>query len=190
MDLNAPVKQFLEKPTPENYMSLRRFVQSQPDYAPYALDSMDAINKAIAAQDFAGARSLCDTLLRTTSWALSPRAWLTRSFVSKKLEDEKAAMAEGYIASLFDRAILGTGDGSRERPYFVTHVSDEHDVLGFLKKKLSEQALIHEDERSLDHIICVDGSDHWFEITEVLKQLRMSFPSTPPTKPKTRLGKR
>lgn len=63
--------------------------------------------------------------------------------------------------------ILATGDGSAEKPFHVRSISEEYVVLEHLETTLESQSLVEKDGRRFDVIVCSNGCDYWFDISEI-----------------------
>ena len=87
------------------------------------------------------------------------------------LEDAAKAKAEREAAAKCVEGVLATGDGSADKPYLVTRVSDEYDLLRHLKKARTTQGLRHKDGKAFDVMSCTDGTEVWFDITAVFGSL-------------------
>ena len=62
---------------------------------------------------------------------------------------------------------MATGDGSPERPFVVTHASDEYDLLACpLKTESKSQSSKHKSGRWYDVLECANGKTYWFDITQ------------------------
>jgi hypothetical protein len=68
--------------------------------------------------------------------------------------------------------ILATGDGSADKPYLVSRVSDEYDILRHTKKGMKGQSLRTKGDKSFDVIACQDGQELWFDITAVFGSMK------------------
>ena len=66
------------------------------------------------------------------------------------------------------QGILATGDGSRRKPYLVSQLSDEYDVLKLLGQTCEKQHLVQRGPRSCDVLTCDDGSQRWFNISDLV----------------------
>ena len=64
-----------------------------------------------------------------------------------------------------------TGDGSKERPFLVTRISDEFDNIRIHKLNMASQILIDIDDRECDVIETRENTTVWFDITEIKKIL-------------------
>ena len=160
---------FLEDPSPERFRDLRGRVVRHPDYNPYGGD-LDRLEEAYDAglyaevgERFAGS---------TVNLLMSPRAHMVLSLAARNLGNEEGFEAEKFISFRCLDGILGTGDGTRSHPYAITRLSDEYDVLMMLDRTLEQQQLIHGDDgRSYDVLTSTDGSEYWFDITDVFAAL-------------------
>jgi hypothetical protein len=150
------------EPTRENYLRVWEEFTSCPDYNPYSTD-IEKVLTLLNDGKFAEARQrIYDAMAR---WLLNPRIHLLASAAARGMGDEKTAEMEGFFAVRCLQGITSTGDGSREQPYLVSSVTDEYDVLTYLKKSLKTQSLVEDGERVLDLLECQDGSTLCFDIT-------------------------
>ena len=163
---------FLKKPTQESFLRVRGALVASPAYAPYASD-LDDVAKLVKAGKWKEAQAKLQGAM--PNLLLSPRAHRFASRVATALGDPKGAEAERAIADKCIQGILSTGTGTAERPYLVTRVADEYDVLGHLGKRKRVQGLRRQGDRSHDVIQCEDGAEVWFDITDVFKQLTRRF---------------
>jgi hypothetical protein len=68
--------------------------------------------------------------------------------------------------------MASTGNGSPDSPYLVTRISDEYDLLRRLNKVCRQQGLREKDGRRFDVLQCPDGSEVWFDVTEMFDSLK------------------
>lgn len=154
---------FVSEPTPEHYLTVRRAVVSHPDYDPYG-DGLRAMRDAYEAGEFARVAERFAATVPT--WLLSGEAHFILALAHEKAGQGDLCQMEKFLAFRCVSGLLGTGDGSKERPYLVTSTADEYDVLNALSKRSTMQSLHHEpDGRVLD---CqqADGGDVWFDVTD------------------------
>lgn len=163
---------FLKKPTKKTFTEVRKSVVSSPKYDPYGTDPDDLRELADQGRLEAAQQKMAETM---PNFLLSPRAHRYVATAARKAGDLATAKKELAIAQKCIEGILATGDGSREKPYLVTRVQDEYDLLPHLKRKKDSQGLVLEDGRSYDVIQCQDGSEVWFDITEVFESLKRPF---------------
>jgi hypothetical protein len=70
---------------------------------------------------------------------------------------------------LMTNSILATGDGSEAHPYSVLHAKDETDIIIRLEKRLARQQLRIYGDRYYDLMVCEDGSQVWFDVTDLMQ---------------------
>jgi len=162
MTLTDTVLQYLQTPTENDFLALRREVAATPGFSPYA--SYEAVGFPLVEEG-----KLTEALAALTAMMpgsfLSPGLHNLLAFIHAKLNDEEAAENETYLAEALLRGILNSGDGSQERPFRVLQVSDEYDVLSFLGKSSANQTLLRSAERLMDRHACADKSVLWFDLT-------------------------
>ena len=66
------------------------------------------------------------------------------------------------------QGLLTTGDGTRGNPYVVCHAADEHDVVAALGHEAAGQSLVEHEGRLCDVLVCSDGREVWFDVTDLL----------------------
>jgi hypothetical protein len=172
---------YVRDPAPAIYLELRSAVAASSQYDPYSSE-FDEINELLEAARYSEALAIIHKDMR--KYLLTPRAHYLAAFTYSKLGDEKYEHMEAFLASLMLDGLLGTGDGSEERPYLVTQVTDEYDILRHLGKTPSSQSLIDkEDGRHFDLVRCTDGTSLWFDIEMQFERmaLRSPLPSDAPT---------
>lgn len=159
----------LKEPGRESYLALYAAVIAAPEYAPYS-DELGTVAVLIEQQRYDDAR---EQLKRAAvNLLLSPRAHLLSAFLHSKAGDEASAERELALRDACRDGILATGEGTEALPYVVSRPSDEHDILEHLGKRLGKQRLRTRSGRHYDHLVCVDGTELWFDITPVFRTLR------------------
>jgi len=154
---------FVSEPTPEHYLAVRRAVVTHPDFDPYG-DGLRGLRDAYEADELARVPDLFAATVPTL--LLSGEAHFILALTHEKAGNAELCQMEKFLAFRCVSGILGTGDGSRERPYLVTGTADEYDVLNALSKQSTTQSPHHEaDGRVLD---CqrADSGDVWFDVTD------------------------
>lgn len=68
-------------------------------------------------------------------------------------------------------AIITSGYGTDGRPYLVTRVSDEYDLLGFPQARWMCQSLRHHGGRACDVFDLEGGGEIWFDITGAFSRM-------------------
>jgi hypothetical protein len=159
---------FLDEPGPANYLKVRALVLADKAYRATSSELED-VELLLDYGRFADARERVRQMM--PNWLLSPRAHQLAATAARHLGDEKAHDRASFLRGRCIEGILGTGDGTKERPYLVTHVDDEHDLVDHFGKKLAQQSLLTEETRCLDQIVCQDGAEIWFDLTDVHKRM-------------------
>ena len=152
----------------DSFAALRAEIVSSEKYDPYSRE-LDEVNALLDAGDFEAAH--CKLTEAMPNLFLSPAAHLAIAYVAEQTDDEESAKMEAFLAAMCCEGILTTGEGSRANPYLVLRTSDEYDVLQYLGKSFTGQALVEDGERHLDRMTCADGTELWFDITDAYNQL-------------------
>jgi hypothetical protein len=155
-------ERYLREQSLESFMRLRDAVIALPGYEPYSNYKLEA-HSLLEKTEFD--KAVKYLMSKMPGWLLNPGIHKLLSFAFHKLGDEDKAKSEYALARLFLNAILSTGDGSEARPYLVSSVTDEYDVLEHLGRHLQQQTLIERGDKRYDRFDCKDGSQIWFDIT-------------------------
>ncbi len=155
---------FIEKPGKETYLAVFKAVTEAESYNGYSMELEDVAG-LVKGKKFKEAQGRLEKAM--PNLLLSPRAHLWAALAAEGLREEEKAKAEREAAQKCIQGMLATGDGSPEKPYLVTRVSDEYDLLRHLNKERNVQKLRHKDGKAFDVMQCADGSEVWFDITVV-----------------------
>ena len=166
---------FLEKPGKESYLKVFAAVTSDKSYDPYSTDLDDAWD-LVKEKKFREALEKLDKGM--PNLLLSPRAHRFAAMAAHSLGNDDRAKVEFDIADKCAQGMLATGDGSADKPYLATRVSDEYDLLRHLKKMRKTQGLKHKDGKAFDVMQCADGTEVWFDITVVFGSLSNKLKGT------------
>ena len=166
---------FLEKPSKESYLKVFAAVTSDKGYNPYSTDLNDAWD-LVKEKKFKEALEKLDKGM--PNLLLSPRAHGMTAMAADGLGDAAKAKSEREAAAKCAQGMLATGDGSPDKPYLVTRVSDEYDLLRNLKKMRKTQGLKHKDGKSFDVMQCADDTEVWFDITVVFGSMAKKLKGT------------
>lgn len=146
----------------ESLQRLRRVVLRDPGHDP----GLDLLAETAAARARADQRDVLASVTRHMPGAFfSPTAHLLLSGAHEALGEVERAARERRTARLALDSILGTGDGSLERPWSVLRVSDEYDVLRARRRTSRRQTQVNRQGRALDHHRLDDDSEAWFDIS-------------------------
>ena len=100
------------------------------NYKPYQiLKTERKIKSLVADEEFEEAIRIADSVLLTNP--LNFTALLEKGFSLMKLEKDAAAFHKGKVMKVV-RAILSSGDGTREKPYFVLGPGDGITVIEYI----------------------------------------------------------
>lgn len=146
---------------PEVLQRLRLAVRHSSTFSPH-LDLAHETTPLLARGDHAEIIELVHG--RMPGAFFSPEAHTILAAAYEALGDATRAVRERRTAQLALAAILSSGDGSVDRPWTVLRVSDEYDVLRAQRRTSRSQRKVVRHERALDHHVCDDGSEVWFDI--------------------------
>jgi len=167
--LDRDFEAFVKEPTKANYLRVHRAVTTAETYQPYSMDLED-VDKLVEDGKFEEARSRLKKAM--PGLILCPKAHALASRVARALGDTATADKEAPLAKKCIEGILSTGDGNPERPYMITRVSDEYDVLRHLKKTVAQQGVMNKDGKTLDRMQCDDGTEYCFDVTVLFKSMK------------------
>jgi hypothetical protein len=102
------------------------------------------------------------------SKVLSPRIHFLAAEAAEALGDMPDVELERSLFVLTLQGLLATGDGTRGNPYIVCHPTDEYDVLAALGHEAAGQSLVEHEGRLHDVLLCSDGREVWFDVTDLL----------------------
>ncbi|MBT9457366.1 MAG: hypothetical protein IV097_12170 [Burkholderiaceae bacterium] len=152
---------FLATPSGETFLRLREDVLASPAYD-FQSDELESLSELVEAGQFDAAADQFSALM--PAWLLSPRAHLLAGRAAAQSGDADRAQLERDFAQACLRGLRQSGDGSAARPYRVSHVADEYDLLESLGRSFASQRQVSASEGVFDLITCTDGSELWFEI--------------------------
>jgi hypothetical protein len=178
--MQADFTAFLQDPTVESFLRVRSAILDHPKYDGYS-DDLATMEKAFDTGFFASVRETFSESM--PNLLLSPGAHMVLSLAARELGAENDYAIERMICFRCIDGIKCTGDGTRDRPYLVLRPSDEYDFLNAHGKLSHRQALIHDEVgQSFDHLECEDGTDYWFDVTEMFAALNRRFPDNESSK--------
>jgi hypothetical protein len=172
--VNRAFAAFVKEPTKENFLRAFQQTTTAENYEPYSTE-LDDVKELAEGHKFVEAQARLKKAM--PGLLLSPQAHFLASRVARGLGDATTAEKETSLGKKCLEGILGTGNGSAEKPYLVTRVSDEYDVLRQLKKFSAQQAVLHKNGKVLDLIQCNDGIELWFDVTAAFTSMTAGFKS-------------
>jgi hypothetical protein len=106
------------------------------------------------------------------SKVLSPRVHFLAAEAADALGEAADVELERSLFVLTLQGLLTTGDGTQGNPYIVCHSTDEYDILAALGHEPAGQSLAEHEGRLCDVLICADGREVWFDVTDLLTRPR------------------
>lgn len=155
------LNQFLAQPSGELYAALRAIVLLEPSYQ-FQTQDYEEMASLIEADEHAAAIAMMPLL--SPNWLLSPGMHQLAGDAAQAAGDAATAASEHYLARAMLLGLMASGDGTQLRPYLVTHVADEFDLLDALDKDAVEQRHVATADGSFDVHTCTDGSQVWCAI--------------------------
>jgi hypothetical protein len=163
---------FVEQPSRATFIAARSAWLTL-NVAPLTPADLQSVAELLAAGEAAA------VIKRVHGWkaraAFSPRAHYFAGEAHALLGELDQAECERMVFSACLQGILATGDGSRRKPYLISQISDEYDVLKLLGLTCEKQRLVQTktrsaggSTRSCDVLSCHDGSQIWFNISDLV----------------------
>ncbi len=156
---------FLELPGRATYLAARR-AWLRLNVSPLSPADLQTVAELLAAGEFAA------VIECVHGWqaraAFSPRAHYFAAEAHTALGEAEDAEVERWAFSACLQGILATGDGTRHKPYVISQLPDEYDVLKLLGLTCVKQHLVQRGRRSCDVISCHDSSQLWFNISDLV----------------------
>ena len=160
---------WLAAPSPETLAPLHEAIRSAPgfDAGPGLAERADAL---LTQHDDAGAVELLEGAMPGA--LLSPGAHARLSSALRRLGRVAEAERHDRLARASLDSITSSGDGSAARPWRVLRTTDEHDLLGATGARPVSQGLLRSGDRALDRIVCQDGRELHFDVSDLLPLAR------------------
>lgn len=156
---------FVEQPSRATFLAARSAWLTL-NVAPLTPADLQSVAELLAAGEAAA------VIKRVHGWkaraAFSPRAHYFAGEAHALLGELDQAECERMVFTACLQGILATGDGSRRKPYLISQIPDEYDVLKLLGLNCEKQRLVQNKSRSCDVLSCEDGSQVWFNISDLV----------------------
>ena len=157
---------FFETPNGATFVRMRDALLADPAYDFHSTD-VDELTDLIASEDYAAVGEALPGLM--PDWLLSPRAHQLAGLAAERAGNAEGARMERDVARACLKGLLESGDGSPERPFLVTHVADEYDLVRHLGKQPTGQREAVHEGRPCDVVATADGAELWFDSSPGLK---------------------
>jgi hypothetical protein len=160
---------FVEQPCKATFLAARDAVLR---YSPLPLVSaeMADLDLLLEHEEHQVLLDRLDTL--PPSKVLSPRIHFLAAEAAEALGNAADVELERSLFVLTLQGLLATGDGTQGNPYVVCHPSDEYDVLAALGHEAAGQSLRELKGRLCDVLMCSNGREVWFDVTDLLPRLQ------------------
>lgn len=155
---------YLGDPSPGTLAELRRAVRSAPNFqTDLTVDRL--VHPLMESGTFDAAIAAVRDLMPGATFSPSAHGALAEALA--RTGQREAADREAALARAAARSILSTGDGTADSPWSVLRISDQYDVLRFLRRRSVEQTVVQDGKRYLDRHVCQDGGDVYFDVTDL-----------------------
>jgi hypothetical protein len=162
---------FVEQPCKATFLAARDAVLRRSPL-PLVSAEIAELDRLLEHDEHEALRDRLDAL--PPSKVLSPRIHYLAAEAADALGDENDGELERLLFVLTLQGLLATGDGSRTNPYVVCHPTDEYDVLAALGHEAAGQSLVEQSGRLYDILVCSDGREVCFDVTDLLVRPRKS----------------
>jgi hypothetical protein len=159
---------FFEQPDGTTYRAARRSLLRNASFAPRGEQLLELAG-FVERQAVQQGQRFADAML--PAWSLSPSYHWLCARLAEQQQDEEARELARFMMSSCLQGLLATGSGTRQRPYLVTYVSDEEDILQTLRLQPVTQRLIEGRRGPLDVVSCREAADVYFDVAELLEHL-------------------
>jgi hypothetical protein len=156
---------FVEQPCKATYLAARDAVLCESPLPLMAVEIAD-LDCCLEQEQHQALLDRLDAL--PASKVLSPRIHFLAAEAAAALGRAADEELERSLFVLTLQGLLSTGDGTRANPYEVCHASDEHDVLAAMGHEAAGQSLVEHEGRLCDVLVCSDGREVWFDVTDLL----------------------
>jgi hypothetical protein len=165
---------FVEQPCKATYLAARDAVLCESPL-PLQTVEMAELDLLLEQEQYHALVDRLDAL--PASKVLSPRIHFLAAEAASALGHADDEELERTLFVLTLQGVLSTGEGTRANPYVVCHASDEHDVLAALGHEPAGQSLVEHEGRLCDVLVCSDGREVWFDVTDSLVRRAARRPS-------------
>ncbi len=163
--MTQAIARFLEEPTGRHFVSAWRSVTKSGRRVDFV-----ALRQLLAQGKPAEVRDYLESLPR---WLrLSPRVQELSALAAEMIADDDEAELARFMFATCLEGILAAGDGSADHPYLAVQPADEQAVLAVLGREAASQALVENQGRLLDVILCRDGGEVCFDVTHTVRPAR------------------
>ena len=156
---------FVEQPCKATYLAARDAVLCESPL-PLMAAEIAELDQLLEREEHQALLDRLDAL--PASKVLSPRIHFLAAEAAAAVGQVADEELERSLFVLTLQGLLATGDGSPANPYVVCQASDEHDLLAALGHEAAGQSLVEHEGRLCDVLVCSDGREVWFDVTDML----------------------
>lgn len=156
---------FLEEPNRAHYLKMRGAILRRKDYAP-SMPELLALGELAAGKQFKLLDERASALMPT--WCLSPRMHYFAALAAEGLGLAGDVQIEQFALQACLEGLQETGNGTAANPYAPTYLSDSTDLALAWGEEQAARQLVRQDGRFLELATLTDGSEHWFDVTELI----------------------
>lgn len=153
------VKRFIDNASVQTYATLREVVMRAENYDPMA-DLSASLSSIAGGDHFATVNAVGELM---PGFFLNPTAHAVMGNSLESLGQSQSARLERYLADVLLQMLLSAGDGSYDRPFVVTSIADEYDVLAAVELQPESQQLVKHDLKYFD-VVSGGKRECWFQL--------------------------
>lgn len=157
--------ELLRQPTARRYKLLRSaFLESK--FASDPVLALAQLAHSFAEGEFEELPQQVDELMPHAF--LSLRLHRIGGMLAIQQNDLARAELHRFAFDAICQAILLTGNGTRNRPWLVTHSSDASELLAARGREVLSQSLVEDENRRYDVLLCDQEQEFWFDLTDLI----------------------
>ena len=160
---------FVEQPSKITFLAARDAVLRESPLTLFAAQIAE-LEHLLELEDYSSLLDRLESL--PPAKVLSPRIHFLAAEAADACGDFADCELERCLFVITLQGLLATGDGTRANPYIICHASDAHDILAALGRQASRQTMVENEGRVCDVMLCSDGREIWFDITQTVGNLQ------------------
>lgn len=161
---------FLEAPSQEGFLKLQAEVQQEVDYSASG-SFVDRLAELCQCGRYE--TLLEESELMPFAWVASPSAHLYAAIAAEQCGCQDDAELERFVTESLFEGLLASGNGTANRPYRITYLSDRHDLLAYFSATLEKQHLVRSPLGLIDVVTTTAGDDVCFLLNAPLAAARL-----------------
>lgn len=166
LSLQNALEAFLEDPSADGFLRVRRMLIAEGDYRP-RWQAVRRLSQLAEEQQHDQLLAEVDELM--PAWVLCPRIHFLAGIAAEALGDAEEVELRRFLTQSCLAGLLATGPGSRTQPLLATYPTDVQDALAGMRQTACSQRLVKDGQRLLDVITCKDKQAVWFDVTQLVQ---------------------